>query len=646
LFFFLTTSIVCGQEKKISKYKSLNKRDFSLEQDVPKLLKEAQQLSSIDIKGALDKVEEALALSITQKNILHEAQCYLFMGKINEEIKEWQSAAENYLFALEKLAKDYSATTEYFQCLNGLAKSFTEMGNLERALYYQNKKLSSTDEPKLKAETYIDLANIYFLSRDFQEAEKSIEKANSIINTFNITQLKSAAQATNAKILANTGDLDAAESLYQQSQNIEINKDDPELTKKNEEILETSKEEIIDAYNREERLDDEIEMRNQAISSNTRKQKPNKVVVEKQALSKALFNLGNRTAAIRELEEAIELADSIDDYQSLAQANRVLAEIWSELGNASQSLQYYQKYSLAMDEVQKQAKTEQRTKEAILKKQQEILSLSKELALDESEYELQRTSTALEFNKEKLQRFIIYGLSILLVLVILASFFNYRNAIKSKTMSQLLALKSLRSQMNPHFIFNALNSVNQFIALNDERAANRFLSEFSKLMRLVLDNSQHDFITLSEEKEIIELYLKLEHYRFRDKFEYKLLIDEGLPSDSIEIPPMLIQPYIENAIWHGLRYKEDHGELTVKFENDKDTVKVEITDNGIGRQRSRQLKTKNQQSHNSTGLKNTQERIKIINKVYHKKYAVEVRNLNEDGSGTCVTLILPLNGRH
>ena len=158
----------------------------------------------------------------------------------------------------------------------------------------------------------------------------------------------------------------------------------------------------------------------------------------------------------------------------------------------------------------------------------------------------------------------------------------YRNAKKSKKISQLLAIKSLRSQMNPHFIFNALNSVNQFIAKNDERAANKFLAEFSKLMRLVLDSSQEDFIPLAQEKDMLSLYLKLEHLRFRDKFDYELHIDENLDLEVIEIPPMLLQPYIENAIWHGLRCKETEGMLYVDISEKDNNIWATISDNGIG----------------------------------------------------------------
>ena len=176
------------------------------------------------------------------------------------------------------------------------------------------------------------------------------------------------------------------------------------------------------------------------------------------------------------------------------------------------------------------------------------------------------------------------------------------------------------------------------------RTANKFLSEFSQLMRLVLENSQEDFIPLQKEQEILSLYLKLEHYRFRDKFDYELDFEKGINAEVIDVPPMLIQPYIENAIWHGLRYKESMGKLLVHFRMHEGNLMVEINDNGIGRKKSAELKTENQKMHNSTGLKNIRERLAILNKVYKADFRVSVEDPVEE-SGTLVKIYIPLNNR-
>jgi LytS/YehU family sensor histidine kinase len=195
--------------------------------------------------------------------------------------------------------------------------------------------------------------------------------------------------------------------------------------------------------------------------------------------------------------------------------------------------------------------------------------------------------------------------------------------------------------MNPHFIFNALNSVNNFIAKSDERSANRYLSDFSTLMRAVLENSDEDFIPLSKELELLELYTKLEHSRFSDKFDYRITVDEDIDIDAFQIPPMLLQPYIENAIWHGLRYKEEKGFLTIDLKSKtKDAIEISIIDNGVGRKKSAELKTTHQKKQKSKGMGNIKKRIDILNDMYKDKVDVFITDYQEDGTGTKVIFIL------
>ena len=195
--------------------------------------------------------------------------------------------------------------------------------------------------------------------------------------------------------------------------------------------------------------------------------------------------------------------------------------------------------------------------------------------------------------------------------------------------------------MNPHFIFNALNSVNSFIAQNDERTANRYLTDFSTLMRSVLENSEEDFILLDKEVELLELYLKLEHSRFKDKFDYELVVDDAIEQSQFLIPPMLLQPYVENAVWHGLRYKKEKGFLKVQLINiDEETIQIEISDNGIGREKSKELKTDYQKNQQSKGMQNIKQRIAILNEMYKDKVDVFIEDLYDDNSGTKVMLTL------
>jgi LytS/YehU family sensor histidine kinase len=160
-------------------------------------------------------------------------------------------------------------------------------------------------------------------------------------------------------------------------------------------------------------------------------------------------------------------------------------------------------------------------------------------------------------------------------------------------------------------------------------------------MRAVLENSEEDFISLSRELELIELYVKLEHSRFPEKFDYTINLDAQIDTEAFQIPPMLLQPYIENAIWHGLRYKEEKGTLSIELtQKGTDIIEIRITDNGIGRKRSRELKTSNQKTQNSKGMGNIKKRIGILNTMYKDKVSVSVQDLNEDATGTRVILTL------
>jgi len=213
---------------------------------------------------------------------------------------------------------------------------------------------------------------------------------------------------------------------------------------------------------------------------------------------------------------------------------------------------------------------------------------------------------------------------------------------KLRIRNKKIALQSLRREMNPHFIFNSLNSINQFIASNNELEANRYLTKFSTLMRRVMENSKEDFVPLAKEMELLETYLELEQTRFPDKFEYKINADPDLVTHEYSIPGMLIQPYLENAIWHGLRYTEIKGLLSLNFIKKDNNLLVKIEDNGIGIEASKRNKTVNQQQHKGRGITNTIERIQILNELYHHNISCEVTDKVSPEHGVTVTLKVPL----
>ena len=207
-------------------------------------------------------------------------------------------------------------------------------------------------------------------------------------------------------------------------------------------------------------------------------------------------------------------------------------------------------------------------------------------------------------------------------------------------------LAALRAQMNPHFIFNCLNSLNLYILENDIDLASDYLQRFSKLIRLVLENSRLERIPLSNEVEALKLYMLLECMRFKEKLHFTIEVDPRIDAEMVEIPPLLLQPFIENAIWHGLMHRVEGGSILLKIsELNEKTIHAEIIDDGIGRAAAATIKSKSATRQKSFGMKVTSERIAAINQIYNTATKVEVIDLfdaNGQACGTKVVVEIPI----
>jgi LytS/YehU family sensor histidine kinase len=201
--------------------------------------------------------------------------------------------------------------------------------------------------------------------------------------------------------------------------------------------------------------------------------------------------------------------------------------------------------------------------------------------------------------------------------------------------------------MNQHFLFNALNSIQQMILANEEMVATRYLSRFSKLLRSILIHSDKETITLKEELDILKLYVELESVRFKEAFSYEIYCDEEIDTDEVKIPTLLIQPFVENAIWHGLMHKEGSRSLKISFTEMDDYVQCVIEDNGIGRQKSAQIKltSGSDKNHTGKGIQVSIERLKAMHKNGGASGSMMIKDLvDPDGApiGTRVEINLPI----
>ncbi|MGH2646381.1 MAG: sensor histidine kinase, partial [Ginsengibacter sp.] len=208
-----------------------------------------------------------------------------------------------------------------------------------------------------------------------------------------------------------------------------------------------------------------------------------------------------------------------------------------------------------------------------------------------------------------------------------------------------LEMQALRSQMNPHFVFNSLNAINMFILENNKLQASEYLSKFSKLIRLILQNSQEAFIPLERELEALRLYLELESLRFEQRFEYKITIDDTVDTTMLKVPPLIIQPYAENAIWHGLMHKEEKGYLAIELYIEKEMLFYKIADDGVGRKKAAELKSKSAAMHKSMGMRITKDRLLMLQQQNEKENSILITDLVlADGAsgGTAVLIKIPV----
>ncbi len=246
----------------------------------------------------------------------------------------------------------------------------------------------------------------------------------------------------------------------------------------------------------------------------------------------------------------------------------------------------------------------------------------------------------------------LWFLSIIALMTIGLTIFIFRYQFqkqrkKSKLQSELISskLRAIQSQMNPHFIFNSLNSIQDLVLQQDGKNAYRYISKFALLVRQILNHSEKEFIDIEEEFQVLEIYLDLENLRFKKDFSFEIIQND---ISGIEIPPMIIQPFVENALKHGLLHNKGEKKVSVKFELEEDSLTCTIEDNGIGRKRSAEIKQRQSENHDSFSVKSIRSRFEILKGVYGKELGLEFVDLyeKENPAGTRVIVNVPFKRKY
>lgn len=538
-----------------------------------------------------------------------------------------------------------------------LANEFLNKGDNAKAEEYFKKAITSYTKLKLvddKTRVMRSLAKVQESQKDYKSAIKSYEVAGEIsedkslekINTNDANRLRAVASPvvqegyvnSNINLLKKENKLEEVSAAY-------VQKAENSLQQKNKEVAIESyhqalayakgkpatiikiNNEIAKVYASDNQFDKAIDINEKLLADAKTKQDFNTQIKQLQSLSDLYFKKEEPNKAIISLKEAFALAlqkgNSVEAKKSLIS----LTQYYNEKGKNKESLALYDQFLQNFEQLV-QSDTALMDTKAFQVSEDRIRQLENEKSLKDE----------LISKKNTFNYFLLgsIGLLLLLFLWIVKALFSI------KTKNKEIALQSLRREMNPHFIFNSLNSVNQFIAENKELEANKYLTSYSNLMRNTMENSNKDFITLDNELEQLKKYLELEHLRFQDKFDFKINVDPELDPERTMIPNMIIQPHLENAIWHGLRYLDAKGLLLLQVQLTNGKVLIRIEDNGIGLTKSQELKTTNQKAHESRGMSNTKERIGLLNELYKRNISFRVFEKVLPETGTIVEIVFPL----
>ncbi|WP_264565906.1 histidine kinase [Flavobacterium sp. N3904] len=538
-----------------------------------------------------------------------------------------------------------------------LANEFLNKSDNAKAEEYFKKAITSYTKLKLvddKTRVTRSLAKVQESQKKYNSAIENYDKASSIsadksiekINENDANRLRSVASPVAQESYVNSNiELLKKENKEEEVSAAYVQKAENSLKQKNKEVAIESynqaltyakgkpaaiikiNNEIAKVYASDNQFDKAIDINEKLLKEAKTKEDFNTQIKQLQSLATLYFKKEEPNKAITALEEAFVLALQKGNSAEAKKSLISLTQYYNKQGKNKESLALYDQFIQNFDQLVQSDTTLMDTK-AFQVSEDKIRQLEKEKSLKDE----------LITKKNTFNYFLLGSIGLLLLLFI----WIVKTLFSIKTKNKEIALQSLRREMNPHFIFNSLNSVNQFISENKELEANKYLTSYSNLMRNTMENSNKDFITLDNELEQLKKYLELEHLRFQDKFDFKISVDPELDAERTMVPNMIIQPHLENAIWHGLRYLDFKGLLQFQVQLVNGKVAIRIEDNGIGLTKSQELKTSNQKAHESRGMSNTKERIGLLNELYKRNITFQIAEKALPETGTIVEIVFPL----
>ena len=357
-------------------------------------------------------------------------------------------------------------------------------------------------------------------------------------------------------------------------------------------------------------------------------------------ISDIYFNQNKLSEALVYVNESLVLAKELDVIEQVKNCEKRLSDIYEKQNNTSEFIKHFKLYSSAKDSVSSAKNIENSVRAEM------NFEFDKKEALQKKELEKQSILYDEQSKRHSMQLFFAVLISLLLAGI---GFLIYNRLQLKKTLTLQKELaeyeqKALHLQMNPHFVFNCLGSISSFIAQNGTDIAIKYLAKFSKLMRLTLEYSKESLIPIDKEIESLQNYLELEQLRFNKKFDF--IIKKSIEiEDDVALPPLLLQPFVENAIIHGLIPKAEKGKININFRIENESLLCTIEDDGIGFDKSKELKESLISAHKSMALDITKKRLEMIETTSAQKAKVEILEIKNDAGtilGTKVVLNLPI----
>ncbi|WP_103068044.1 tetratricopeptide repeat protein [Aquimarina sediminis] len=573
---------------------------------------------------ALDYLTQALELIEDSNHINLVSKIYTNMGIIYSKQGDFDNALVYHLKSLEIIEKSGHKRDLASTYLN-IGINYVKQGNYTKALSYNFKALKISQEledQKGTARSYNNIGGIYHEQGKYVKALEHYHKSLQIKEKLGLKRGVSSSCNNIAIIYYRKKNYPKALEYHQKA--IKIREEI-----KDKRGLASSFLNIGNVYLAQENYLQSTHYYEKALSNS--QEIGNKPIMAKtfNALGEVQLRLGNYLGATKYLSQGVNLSKELGYLSALRYGTKLLSDTHKALGNYKLALENYEMYHSTYDSLLGKEKSKQISQLQVQyeteKKEQKIKSLAQQASIQS--LQLKQAN----FNKTIFGAICIVLLLLGLILYLISR--QKRLALKQK--AQNIEQNLLRVQMNPHFIFNAMTSIQDFMNQGDARQASMYLVKFSKLIRQVLDNSRTEFISLEQEINMLDNYLSIQNLKREYPFNFKIEVEDGLLSDEITIPPMFAQPFIENAIEHGFSSIKEGAIIRICFSVEKDHLVLKISDNGSGIEEAMSIKRKNHESH---AIKITTERIDLYRRMQKKRISFDIQDLSQ---GTQVTFNLP-----